>query len=62
MTLTGKGAAPGAAAGRIFVYDEKFAVPAEKFISAGEEQSNLDKYISAKKEAIKEISNLKTSM
>ncbi|MCL2276324.1 MAG: phosphoenolpyruvate--protein phosphotransferase [Treponema sp.] len=62
MKLTGKGASPGSAVGRVFISNEKFPPPADIKIDPGEEQSNLEKYKSVKEKAIKEIYKLKTSM
>jgi len=62
MKLSGKGAAPGAAVGRIFVLNEKPPIPPENKIKTGEEQFHLDKYKSVKEEAIREILKHKSSM
>jgi len=60
--LQGKGAAPGAAAGSIFIYNERFNIPAESVVSPGEERSHLDRYLSIKKEALAELDNIKQSV
>jgi len=62
MVLQGKGAAPGAAVGHIYVYNEKFNIPAESFISAGQEQSQLDKYQLIKKQALDELDSIRQNM
>ena len=62
MVLKGKGAACGAAVGRIYIYNEKFNIPVENFVCAGEEQSHLDRYLSVKNEALKELEEIRLSM
>ncbi|MCL2265078.1 MAG: phosphoenolpyruvate--protein phosphotransferase [Treponema sp.] len=62
MVLQGKGAAPGAAAGSIFIYNEKFKIPAENIVSSGEEQSHLDRYLLIKNEAIVELESIRLSI
>ena len=62
MVLQGKSAAPGAAFGRIFIYNEKPNTPVESFIASGEEQSHLEKYLTVKKQAIEELNKIKISM
>ncbi|MCL2800754.1 MAG: phosphoenolpyruvate--protein phosphotransferase [Treponema sp.] len=62
MELQGKGAAPGVAVGRVYVYNKKISIPAERFISAGEEQSHLNRYLSVKEQALEELEKIKVSM
>jgi len=62
MVLQGKGAAPGAAVGSIYVYNEKFSIPAEQFADAGQEQSQLDRYLVIKKHALNELEGIRLSM
>jgi len=62
MTLTGKGTAPGIAVGRIFLYRKKYFTPEENFIKEGEEQSQLDRYLAVKKQAMDELEELKLNM
>jgi phosphotransferase system enzyme I (PtsI) len=62
MKLQGKGAAPGFAIGQIFIYNEKFDIPAEKLVSPGEEQAHLDRYYSIKKEVLDELEKIRLSM
>jgi phosphotransferase system enzyme I (PtsI) len=62
MLLKGKGAAPAAAVGKIYIYNEKFDIPAERIITSGEEQSHLDRYCSIKKEALDKIEEMRLSM
>ena len=62
MVLQGKAAAPGAAVGRIFIYNEKLTIPEENFVPSGEEQSQFEKYIKIKNQAIGELEKIKLSM
>jgi len=62
MVLSGKGAAPGAAVGSIFIYNEKYNIPAEAFLKEGQEQSHLDKYLSVKSLALEELEKIRLSM
>ena len=62
MILNGKGASPGAAIGRIFIFSEKKIIPEERCVPSGEEQFQLDRYIYVKNEAIQELGRLKSSM
>ena len=62
MILSGKGAAPGAAVGSIFIYNDKYIIPAETFIEEGQEQSHLDKYFSVRKLAFEELEKIRLSM
>jgi phosphotransferase system enzyme I (PtsI) len=62
MVLSGKGAVPGIAVGRIYVYSKSFITPAENFINAGEEQSHIDRYLSIKDEALKELEQISLSL
>ena len=58
MLLTGKGAAPGIAVGKIYIYRKNENIPLEAFVSAGEEQSHLDRYLEIKKIALAELDGL----
>jgi phosphotransferase system enzyme I (PtsI) len=62
MILQGKGAAPGTAVGRIYIYNNIFKRPTESFVPAGKEQSQLDRYLKIKKEAMEELEKLYESM
>jgi len=62
MVLNGKSAAPGIAVGRVYVYKNTGFLPGESFISKGEEQSHLDRYLAIKKEAFNELEQLKISV
>ncbi|MCL2759327.1 MAG: phosphoenolpyruvate--protein phosphotransferase [Treponema sp.] len=62
MVITGKGVAPGAAVGSIYIYNEKYSRPAESFVPAGKEQSQLDRYLTVKKEALDELEEVRLSM
>jgi len=62
MVLNGKGAAPGIAVGKIFLYKKNSNVPAEGFVPAGEEQLQLDRYIEVKNQAIGELEGIRLSM
>jgi len=62
MVLHGKGAVPGAAVGSIYIYNEKFNIPAESFTSAGQQQSHLDRYDSVKKQALEELEEIRLSL
>jgi phosphotransferase system enzyme I (PtsI) len=62
MVLQGKGAASGAVVGGIYIYNEKFNIPAESLIPAGEEQSHFDRYVSIKKSALNELEEIKLSV
>jgi len=62
MILQGKGTAQGFAVGRIYVYNEKFNIPAESTVAVGKEQAQLDRYYSIKKEALNELDKFKNSM
>jgi phosphotransferase system enzyme I (PtsI) len=62
MILQGKGAAGGTAVGRIYIYNNVFNRPTESFVRAGEEQSQLDRYLQIKKEAMEELEKLYLSM
>jgi len=62
MILNGNGAAPGVVVGRIYVYRKDNYLPLEKFINAGEEQSQLDRYHKIKKQAIDVLEEIRLSM
>lgn len=62
MILNGKSAAPGYAVGRIHIHNNHFSIPVESLISAGEEQSQVDRYFAVKTEALRKLEKLKTSM
>jgi phosphotransferase system enzyme I (PtsI) len=62
MILQGKSAAPGTAVGRIYIYNNTFKRPVESFVPAGKEQSQLDRYLQIKKEAMEELEKLYESM
>ena len=59
MKLKGKSAAPGAALGSIFIYNEKFYTPKESFIPLGQEQSQLEQYLKVKELVIEELEDIK---
>jgi len=48
--------------GHIYVYDDKFDIPCESIVPAGEEQAHLARYYSVKKEALNEIEKLRSSV
>jgi len=62
MILNGKGAAPGIAVGKIFLYKKNINVPEENFIPAGEEQLQLNHYTEIKNQAINELEGIYLSM
>jgi phosphotransferase system enzyme I (PtsI) len=62
MTLQGKSAAGGTAVGRIHIYNNIQTRPTESFVPAGKEQSQLDRYLKIKKEAMEELEKLYNSM
>jgi len=62
MVLQGKGAAPGAAVGQVYIYNEKFKKPKESFITSDQAQAHLDRYLSIKKEALNELEELRLSL
>ena len=62
MLLSGKKAAPGVAAGRIFIYKKDNYLPAENFVPLGEEQSHLDRYLTVKQRAIDELEEMRLAM
>jgi phosphotransferase system enzyme I (PtsI) len=62
MKLQGKGVAPGFAVGQVYIYNDKFDIPAEKTVASGEEQSHLDRYYSIKKEVLDELEKIRVSM
>jgi len=62
MVLQGKGAAPGAAVGSVYIYNKKFNIPAENFVSSGKEQSELDRYNTIKKQALEELEKIRLNM
>jgi phosphotransferase system enzyme I (PtsI) len=62
MKLQGKGAAPGFAVGHVFIYNDKFDIPAEKLITPEEAQPHLDRYYSIKKEVLNELERIRLSM
>jgi phosphotransferase system enzyme I (PtsI) len=62
MKLQGKGVAPGFAVGQIFIYNDKFDIPAEKTVIPGEEQAHLKRYYSIKKEVLDELERIRLSM
>ncbi|MDR2596991.1 MAG: hypothetical protein LBC76_06695, partial [Treponema sp.] len=62
MILQGKGTAQGFAVGRIYIYNEKFNIPAESTVSLGKEQAQLDRYYSIKKSALEELDKIKRSL
>ncbi|MCL2230510.1 MAG: phosphoenolpyruvate--protein phosphotransferase [Treponema sp.] len=62
MVLYGKGAAPGAAVGSVYIYNKKFNIPKENFVDSGKEQSELDRYNTIKKQALEEIEKIRLNM
>ncbi|MDR2952173.1 MAG: phosphoenolpyruvate--protein phosphotransferase [Treponema sp.] len=62
MTLTGYGVSPGIATGKIHVYIKKAINPVESFISPGEEQNQLNQYLSVKKQAIEYLEKLRLAV
>ena len=62
MTLQGKSAADGIAVGKVYIHSKDFIVPEESFVEAGEEQPQLDHYLSVKNKAIGELESLYVSM
>ena len=48
--------------GKIYIHNQNFIIPAERYAGAGEEQSQLDHYLSIKKEAIDELELLYLSV
>ncbi|MCL2808526.1 MAG: phosphoenolpyruvate--protein phosphotransferase [Treponema sp.] len=62
MVLNGKGAAPGAAVGGIFIYNEKFHIPSEAVVPSGEEQVHLDRYKLIKNQVLNELDEIKLSV
>jgi phosphotransferase system enzyme I (PtsI) len=60
--LNGKGAAPGIAVGKIFLYKKNNNVPVESFVPAGEEQLQLNRYFEVKNQAIGELEGIRLSM
>ncbi len=62
MILKGKGTAQGFAVGHIYVYNEKFNIPAESTVPLGKEKAQLDRYYSIKKEALNELDKIKRSL
>jgi len=62
MILQGKGTARGFAVGRIYIYNEKFNIPAESTVLLGKEKAQLDRYYSIKKEALDELDKIKSSL
>jgi len=62
MILNGKSAAPGIAAGKIFIYNEKFIIPAETLVPSGQEQTHLDRYQFIKKQVLDELEVIRLSM
>jgi phosphotransferase system enzyme I (PtsI) len=62
LLLTGKGAAPGIAVGRVYVYNKNFRIPAEAFVKEGEQQSQLDRYLTVKKQALQELEGIRFSL
>jgi len=62
MLLKGKGAAPGIAVGGIYVYNKKFNIPTESFVPEGQQQAQLDHYLSVKKQALDELEGIKLSL
>jgi len=62
MILQGKGTAQGFAVGRIYIYNEKFSIPAESTVSLGKEKAQLDRYYSIKKSALEELDKIKSSL
>jgi phosphotransferase system enzyme I (PtsI) len=62
MVLNGNSAAPGIAVGNIFVYKKNFFLPVENYVSKGEEQAQLDRYNSIKKQALEQLEEIKLSM
>jgi phosphotransferase system enzyme I (PtsI) len=62
IKLNGKVAAPGAAVGRIYVYKKKLKLPVESFVREGEEQSQLNRYILIKKQALDELERIRLSV
>jgi phosphotransferase system enzyme I (PtsI) len=59
MTLTGNGVSPGIAAGNICVYEKKPIKPSESFFLPGEEQSQLNRYLEVKKQAMDYLEKLR---
>jgi phosphotransferase system enzyme I (PtsI) len=62
MKLSGKCAVPGVAVGRIYVYSKNSNTPVESYIGEGEEQFHLDRYLSIKDKALKELEQISLSM
>jgi phosphotransferase system enzyme I (PtsI) len=62
MTLTGNGVSPGIAAGKIYVYTKKPIEPVTRYVLPGEEQSELSRYLSIKKQAIDYLENLRLAV
>jgi phosphotransferase system enzyme I (PtsI) len=62
MVLTGKGAAPGVAVGRVFVYKKNNFIPSESFSPEGEEHFHVDRYAAVKKQALYELEEIRLAM
>jgi len=62
MVLKGKSAASGIAAGSVYIYNDDIVTPVESFISSGEEQAHLDRYLSVKNQVIAELESIRLTM
>jgi len=62
MILTGKSAAPGAVVGSIYIYNEKYFIPAETFIEEGERVAHHERYLTIKEKAIEELEEIRQNM
>jgi len=62
MVLKGISAAPGIVTGSIHIYNDDVITPSESFVSSGEEQAHLDRYLSVKKNVIEELETIRLSM
>jgi phosphotransferase system enzyme I (PtsI) len=62
MTLTGNGVSPGIAVGKIYVYTKKPIEPVTRCVLSGEEQSELNRYLAVKKQAIDYLENLRLAV
>jgi len=62
MVLKGKTAAPGIAAGSIYIYNDETITPLESFVLSGEEHIHLDRYLSVKNHVIEELEVIRLSM
>jgi phosphotransferase system enzyme I (PtsI) len=62
MILKGKSAASGYAVGKIFIHNNHYKIPVECFVSDNEVQFQISRYFSVKKEALKELEKIKSSV